>query len=136
MPSPLGQAQLLLLLAVTLLPPVAHAQTREVIRREVKTNMGQEVRANHHAGYDSTCQPRPITFTLVKAPSNGTVEARRETITAGKAKVGAFSCEGRSISGLAIYYMPAEGFQGPESFSYEVRYEAGTLAYEAVVQVK
>jgi hypothetical protein len=121
-------------LSVTCAAPIARGD--EPARRAFHTGAGQEVRVGRHERHGGNCQPAPMTVAVVQPPRHGRIESRPESFVAGGTRVGATSCSGLKIQGLALYYLPEEGFRGTDTFTYEARGSGGPLTFEDSVSVE
>jgi hypothetical protein len=89
------------------------------------TPAGQPVEVRKEATFVSkgTCEGKIPTIDFSPAPAHGKIDIRpaRVFISAGSSATHR-DCEGREIDGGAIWYIPAAGFHGVDTFSYTVNY--------------
>lgn len=92
-----------------------------MVKRE--TVAGKEVLVRGFAEFDASCSlVRVQTVSVVTAPRDGKVEIRPGPVMIGPNWVGGGNCLGTTLQGVNVFYAPAPGFSGSDSFSLDVRY--------------
>jgi len=105
---------------------IAPASEDAVVTKRVKST--QEVGIRSHAQWDSQCQAKGVPWaSMVKAPTSGKVEFRKETATITGSDFGQVRCDGTRIDGIRIYYVPEPGFKGTVDFMYDVQMNLGQV---------
>lgn len=92
-----------------------------VVKRE--TVAGKEVLIRGFAEFDASCKlVRVQTIAVVTPPQNGKVETRRGPVVIGPNWVGGGNCQGTTLQGVNVFYLPAPGFTGTDRLSLDVGY--------------
>src|SRR5664279_5667137 len=90
------------------------------------TAAGREVLIRGFAEFDGGCNLKHVqTIAVAAPPGHGSVESRPGTVTIGPNWVGGGHCEGTTLQGVRVYYVPAPGFSGTDRFSIDVGYALG-----------
>lgn len=111
------------------------AEPAIVVKRQ--TEAGKEVLIRGFAEFDANCSlVRVQTISVVTPPQNGTVQTRPGPVVIGPNWVGGGHCEGTTLQGVNVFYMPAPGFSGNDRFSLSVRYSRRTAAADVEVTVR
>ena len=107
-----------------------------VVKRE--TTAGHDVRVRGFAEFDGNCARVPgQTVKVVDAPAHGRVDKRPEPVAIGPNWVGRANCEGKTLEGITVYYVPEAGFTGTDRFSIDVSYTTRrTVRAEVEVEVR
>jgi len=102
------------------------------------TRAGHEVLIRGFAEFDSTCRLKRVqTIAIAVAPVGGSVETRPGDVVIGPNWVGAGDCQGKTLRGVNVVYVPAPGFTGTDRFALDVGYSAGhTVRAEVEVVVR
>jgi len=110
-------------------PPIA-------VKRE--TAAGKEVLIRGFAQFDASCNlTRVQTIAVVAPPRGGKVETRPGAVVIGPNWVGGGHCEGTTLQGVNVFYVPAPGFKGIDRFSLDVGYSLQrTVRAEVEVAVR
>ena len=90
------------------------------------------------AEFDSRCTLKHVQRIVVaSAPSHGTVETRPGDVVVGPNWVGAARCEGKTLRGVQVFYVPTPGFTGTDHFMLDVGYSRGvTVRADVEVEVR
>lgn len=95
-----------------------------VVKRS--TPPGQEVLIRGFAEFTAACNLRRVqTIAIATAPASGKVETRPGDVVIGPNWVGAGDCQGKTLRGVNVFYVPAPGFTGTDRFALDVGYSAG-----------
>ena len=106
-----------------------------VVKRE--TSAGKEVLVRGFAEFDASCNlTRVQTVTVVAPPQNGKVETRPGPVVIGPNWVGGGNCQGTTLQGVNVFYVPSPGFTGSDRFSLDVRYTRRTVRAQVEVKVR
>jgi hypothetical protein len=102
------------------------------------TGAGQEVLVRGFAEFDAACNlVRVQTVAIASAPARGSVETRPGNVVVGPNWVGGGHCEGTTLRGVQVFYIPAPGFTGTDRFALDVGYSRGrTVRAEVEVRVR
>ncbi len=103
-----------------------------------RTRAGQEVLVRGFAEFDASCNLKHVqTIAVSSAPAGGKVETRPGNVVIGPNWVGGGHCEGTTLRGVEVFYVPAPGFTGTDRFSLDVGYSLGrTVRADVEVQVR
>ena len=90
------------------------------------------------AEFDADCTLKHVqTVTVVSRPAHGAVQIRPGDVVIGPNWVGGGHCEGTTLRGVNVYYVPAPGFTGIDRFALDVDYSSGrTVRTEVEVTVE
>ena len=103
---------------------VAAAEPPIVVKK--LTAAGQEVIVRGFAEFDAACNLKHVqTIVVTVRPDHGEVETRPGAVVIGPNWVGGGHCEGTTLRGVNVFYVPAQGFTGTDRFSLEVGYSSG-----------
>jgi hypothetical protein len=98
---------------------------------------GQELRVFTYAHWHRDCSPElPPQIVLRTLPAHGTASLRPGPSTVAFIREGQPDCTGRTYQGLGVWYVPAPGFRGVDTFDWDVLDVRGTSHDTAVVEVK
>jgi hypothetical protein len=123
-------------LAVALGAVVAVAAAEPPIIVKKETRAGEAVLVRGFAEFDAACRLKHVQRIVVaSAPSHGTVETRPGDVVVGPNWVGAARCEGTTLRGVQVFYVPTPGFTGTDHFMLDVGYSRG-LTVRADVEVE
>jgi hypothetical protein len=113
-----------------------HAE--DVYRTRRTTTVNQEVLVQTHQHHTRDCRSATVPrFTLTQPPEHGRVDVREGAVTARPNAVGIVDCTGMAMHGILVYYIPADGYVGGDTFHYELRIETyPPLLHEVTVNVK
>ena len=116
---------------------VAAAQAPPLVVKR-STRAGHEVLVRGFAEFDASCKLKRVqTITVAVPPTGGSVETRPGDVVIGPNWVGAADCQGKTLRGVNVVYVPAPGFTGADRFSLDVGYSAGqTVRAEVEVLVR
>jgi hypothetical protein len=99
----------------------AAAQTLELTR---SARSGAESTIAQERAWDRNCNATPVTVTVTKNPSNGTISVASgvtSTIPSSTPASGSTgACAGKSVTGNEVKYKSNVGFRGTDSVSYTV----------------
>jgi hypothetical protein len=96
---------------------------------------GQEVLVRGFAEFDATCKLKRVqVVAIVLPPSGGRVDVRPGDVVIGPNWVGGGHCEGTTLPGVKVFYVPAAGFTGTDRFSLDIGY-SGKRTVRADVEV-
>jgi len=103
-----------------------------------RTRAGQEVVLRGFAEFDGQCRLKQVPSIVVAcAPTGGSVETRPGDVVIGPNWVGAGQCQGTTLRGVQVFYVPAPGFAGTDRFALDVGYSEGrTVRAEVEVDVR
>ena len=103
-----------------------------------RTRAGQEVLVRGFAEFDAQCRLKHVqSIVVVRAPTGGSVETRPGDVVIGPNWVGAGHCQGTTLPGVQVFYVPAPGFAGTDRFALDVGYSAGrTVRADVEVEVR
>lgn len=127
------------LLAGAAVTSQAHAQDSRQSRQFLRsTAPGRDVLVQHYGQWDQHCTPSGLpSVSVVTNPSHGSVSVRTGTeVVSNPPRVGATDCRGKTMPASLVWYTPAAGFKGRDSFVYEVHLPHGTLHDTAIVDVR
>ncbi|HEV7575865.1 MAG TPA: hypothetical protein VGO85_07460 [Caldimonas sp.] len=115
---------------------VAAAEPPIIVKKE--TRAGEAVLVRGFAEFDSRCRLKHVQrIVIANAPSHGTVETRPGNVVIGPNWVGAGHCEGTTLRGVQVFYVPGPDFTGTDRFSLDVGYSRGrTVRADVEVQVR
>jgi hypothetical protein len=121
---------------VCALGTVAAAESPIIVKKE--TRAGEAVLVRGFAEFDSGCHLKHVQRIIIAGPpSHGTVETRPGNVVIGPNWVGAGHCEGTTLRGVQVFYVPGPGFTGTDRFSLDVGYSRGrTVRADVEVQVR
>ena len=104
---------------------VAAAQAPPLVVKR-STRAGHEVLVRGFAEFDASCKLKRVqTITVAVPPTGGSVETRPGDVVIGPNWVGAGDCQGKTLRGVNVVYVPALGFTGADRFALDVGYSAG-----------
>ena len=105
---------------------------------EKRTHAGQEVLLRGFAEFDGQCRLKHVqNIVVARAPTGGSVETRPGDVVIGPNWVGAGQCQGMTLRGVQVFYVPAPGFTGTDRFALDVGYSEGrTVRAEVEVEVR
>ena len=105
---------------------------------EKRTRAGQEVLLRGFAEFDGQCRLKHVqNIVVARAPTGGSVETRPGDVVIGPNWVGAGQCQGMTLRGVQVFYLPAPGFTGTDRFALDVGYSEGrTVRAEVEVEVR
>jgi hypothetical protein len=123
-------------LAAVCIAGLAGADEPLVVKR--RTTVGHEVLVRGFAEFDQECRLRRVqTIAVALAPAHGSVETRPGDVVIGANWAGAGHCEGTTLRGVKVFYVPAPAFAGTDRFALDVGYTAGrTVRAEVEVVVR
>lgn len=103
-----------------------------------RTTSGHEVVVRGFAEFDAACRLKHVqTITVASPPGHGAIESRPGDVVIGPNWVGAGHCEGTTLKGVNVYYVPQAGYSGTDRFVLEVGYSSGrTVRAEVEVAVR
>ena len=103
-----------------------------------RTRAGQEVLLRGFAEFDAQCRLKHVqNIAVARAPRGGSVESRPGDVVIGPNWVGVGQCQGVTLPGVQVFYLPAPGFTGIDRFALDVGYSAGrTVRAEVEVEVR
>lgn len=109
---------------------VCHAVTPNYKEnRSVSTAAGHEVKIGRYSTWGNFCEYRPTNVITKTAPEHGTISTRLETyVSSGGARTGTIDCTGKTMQGVAVYYMPQAGFRGHDQVQLQVPSGNGTMS--------
>ena len=111
------------------------AEPPTIVKRQ--TVAGKDVLVRGFAEFDASCNlVRVQTVAVVAAPQNGKVETRPGPVVVGTNWVGGGHCEGTTLQGVNVFYVPAPGYRGSDRFSLDIGYTRRTLRVEVEVEVR
>ena len=103
---------------------VAAAEPPVIVKKT--TVAGKEVLLRGFAEFDAACNLKHVqTIAVATRPGHGQVETRPGDVVIGPNWVGGGHCEGTTLHGVNVYYVPAPGFTGTDRFSLDVGYSSG-----------
>ncbi len=114
-------------------------QTRVPRDQTVHRSMvaGQELRVFTYASFHRDCRPSPPpVIKLQTPPAHGTVSFRPGSSTVSVLREDSSDCAGKTYDGVAVWYVPAPGFRGIDTFDYQVINETSLSHDTAVVDVR
>jgi hypothetical protein len=77
------------------------------------------------------------TIAVASAPSRGSVHTRPGDVVIGPNWAGAGQCQGTTLPGVRVFYVPAPGFIGTDRFALDVGYSMGrTVRADVEVEVR
>ncbi len=98
----------------------AGAQAQQHLAKSVPA--GSTTKIDHYTGWNNDCSFLMINIDVVQKPSYGTVTPRVSQGQITNANIGsAGACLGKPTRVLELYYRPARGFRGQDSFSVNMR---------------
>ena len=103
-----------------------------------RTRAGQEVLVRGFADIDAQCRLKHVQkIAIASAPRGGRDETRPGDVVIGANWVGAGHCEGTTLRGAQVIYVPAPGFTGTDRFSLDVAYSRGrTVRADVEIEVR
>jgi hypothetical protein len=115
---------------------VAAAEPPIIVKKE--TRAGEAVLVRGFAEFDNACRLKHVQRIVVaSAPSHGTVETRPGDVVVGPNWVGNARCEGTTLRGVQVFYVPTPGFTGTDHFKLDVGYSRGvTVRADIEVEVR
>ena len=124
-------------LAVACCAVAAFAAEAPIVVKK-RTRAGQEVLLRGFAEFDGECRLKHVQNIVVgRAPTGGSVETRPGDVVIGPNWVGAGQCQGMTLRGVQVFYVPAPGFTGTDRFALDVGYSEGrTVRAEVEVEVR
>lgn len=126
----------LLALALSLVALRAQAEEPTALNRH--TPAGQEVRVGNYGHWSANCNSGAVPkATVLRQPEHGRVDMREGLFKATHILIGNSQCEGTTLNGRLIYYIPDPGFKGTDRLLYEVRLtpQAFPLRFEVTIKV-
>ncbi|MDQ0472848.1 hypothetical protein [Labrys wisconsinensis] len=122
--------------AIVLLQLSVSAATAETFH--VHAAPGETVEVSNEAAWDKSCQGAGApTYTFTAKPAHGAISTRPQTKVIKTCEAGHCACLGHEVLGSAIYYTPAAGFRGSDTFSFTSAFPNGrVLRHQALVTVK
>ena len=99
---------------------------------------GHEGLVRGFAEFDAECRLKRVqTITVVSPPAHGGVESRPGDVVIGPNWVGGGDCEGTTLRGVNVYYVPQAGYTGTDGFVLDVGYSSGrTVRAEVEIVVR
>jgi hypothetical protein len=120
-------------LAITALAPDIAAQDAAV--RGTRVVPDRPARVFVMAGFDTACKAlRPVTITIDKAPTQGSVSLREGQQTTIQYSVSG-RCIGSRITGTGIYYTAQKSATGTDTFSVTARLGTETASRTFTVKI-
>jgi hypothetical protein len=131
----IGMGALIALLSTSIAPAMAGTISKTVAA-------GRASNVDHYTGWNNDCSFMLIKIDVTTKPAHGSVSTR---ITSGRisghADIGsAGSCAGKPTKVLQLYYKPAPGYRGSDSFTVNMTSGSGfgaktqTYYYQMTVQ--
>ena len=109
------------LAALALVATVASAEPPLFLKRQVAA--GQEVLVRGFAEFGADCVLKRVqTVAVALPPSGGRIDVRPGNVVIGSNWVGGGHCEGTTLPGVKVFYVPAAGFTGTDRFSLDIGY--------------
>jgi len=102
-----------------LLAAATSAQAADITRT---TDAGKPVMVTRHVTLDAGCGGTIPQIDVSQPPAHGTVDVRPQRFVLTGAFAGRTDCVGREVDGGAVWYTPAAGFHGSDSFVSTTRY--------------
>lgn len=128
--------KILTLVLLAVLSGAALADEPPIQVRRV-TEPGREVLIRGFAEFNSHCTLRHVqSITVVSPPANGRIETRPGEVTVGPNWVGTGSCEGTTLQGVRVFYVPNEGFTGSDRAVLEIGYQSHPVRAEVELTVR
>lgn len=108
------------LVVVAATAAAAAAEPPIVVKK--RTGVGQEVVVRGFAEFDGGCNLlRVQAIAVVRPPARGSVETRPGNVV-GPNWVGGGHCEGTTLRGVQVFYLPVSPFAGVDRFALDVAY--------------
>jgi len=132
-----GALRRLAALAVACCAVAAFAAEAPIVVKK-RTRAGQEVLLRGFAEFDGQCRLKHVqNIVVARAPTGGSVETRPGDVVIGPNWVGTGQCQGTTLRGVQVFYVPAPGFTGTDRFALDVGYSEGrTVRAEVEVEVR
>ncbi len=128
----------MLALAALSVAPLAAAASEPLLVVKKRTSSGHEGLVRGFAEFDAECRLKRVqTITVVSPPAHGGVESRPGDVVIGPNWVGGGDCEGTTLRGVNVYYVPQAGYTGTDGFIHDVGYSSGrTVRAEVEIVVR
>jgi hypothetical protein len=118
--------------AVAAVPPTTGSPPVRSVASGVESQVGGP------AAWDKNCNSLPISVTITRKPTNGTISVVDGTVQPSQLRVGsdAGHCVGKPIAGKKIMYQSQPGFRGADSVSYAVKSKGGNWSTTVSIDVR
>ncbi|VWD50728.1 P lipoprotein [Burkholderia lata] len=120
-------------------PPSASMATGTLssdnVSQRVTTN-GKEVRLSRHATWNRRCiggQAPDLAF--IRQPAHGRIEVRDESFQLAGTASTPNSCDGATVLGKVVYYIPNPDYHGPDQVDYRISSQYRTYTRTVSVEV-
>ncbi|WP_081078514.1 DUF2846 domain-containing protein [Burkholderia territorii] len=106
-----------------------------VVSKRVTIN-GKEVRLSRHATWNRQCiggQAPDLVF--IRQPAHGRIDVRDESFQLAGTTSTSNSCDGATVLGKAVYYIPNPDYRGPDQVDYRISSHYRTYTRTVSIEV-
>ncbi|MBY4864935.1 DUF2846 domain-containing protein [Burkholderia sp. Bp9017] len=100
------------------------------------TTSGKEVRLSRHATWNRRCvsgQAPDLMF--IRQPEHGRIEVRDESFQLAGTASTSNSCDGATVLGKVVYYIPSPDYRGPDQVDYRISSQYRTYTRTVSIEV-
>lgn len=114
----------------------AAASQSAPVSAHISTARGKEVRLSSHATWSKQCvggEAPDLTF--IHEPAHGRIEVRSESFKLANTASTASPCDGATVLGKVVYYVPNPDYLGQDEVDYRIASRYRTYTREVSIQI-